>query len=255
MQQIYILAKNTFTEIIRDRVLYFLLLFALLLMGLCFAIGQLSYDEIFRLSTGLGLASIHICFCGLTIFIGSSLFFREIEHKTIYTLLVRPIHRWQYLVGKYFGVLAVLLVLLLGFLFCFAVVQWLLGLPLEKTTLLPFLGIYLESCILLAATFFFSSFASPYVAVGCSLAFFLIGHWVESLEKLVAKSQTIAFYLAGKSIIYTFPSLTRLNWRDHAIAKADVSAVDLWYGLSLTLAWSLLFFALANMIFRRRDFE
>ena len=255
MRVVYILAMNTLKEILRDRVLYILLLFTVLLMALCFAIGQLSYDEIFRLSMGLGLSGIHLCFSGLTIFIGSSLFFREIEHKTIYTLLVRPVSRWQYLTGKYFGVLAVLFILLLGFVVCFSFIQIFLGLPLQATTYIPFIGIYLESCILLAATFFFASFCTPYIAIGCSISFFLIGHWVESLEKLVEKSQSIGFFLAGKGIIYSFPPLSLLNWRDHAIAKVFVSSTDFCYGLALALAWSLLFFSLANIIFRRRDFE
>ena len=67
---IFVVAKNTYIEMIRDRVLYFVLVFSVLFLALCFALGQLSYEEIFRLSVSLGLGGIHFCFLGLTIFLG-----------------------------------------------------------------------------------------------------------------------------------------------------------------------------------------
>ena len=252
---IHIISKNTFKEVIRDRVLYILLMFALLLLGLSFAVGQLSYEEIFFLSVSLGLSSIHLCFCGLTIFIGASLFFREIEQKTIYTLLVRPIERWQYLVGKYLGLLGVLVVLLIGFMACFSLIQLLLNLPFKTTTFIPFLGILLEAIVLLAATFFFSSFCTPYVAIASSISLFLVGHWITNLETMVAKSQSPFFVTVGNTIIYSFPNLGVLNWRDNALAETMISSLDLRYSLLLCFAWSFVFFALSQLIFSRRNFE
>jgi len=255
MKPIWIVAKNTFKEVIRDRVLYILIIFALLLMGLSFAIGHLSHEEIFRLSVSLGLASIHLCYAGLTIFIGSSLFLREIESRTIYTLLVRPIHRWQYLLGKYLGLSCVLLVLLFGFMFCFLATQTLLGLPFHATLLIPFLGFFLEGCVLLAMTFFFSSFCSSFVAVGCAVGGFLVGHWISNLEILLERSHSVAFGIVATAIKYSFPDLGAINWKDYAIAKASLTPLDLAYGLSLSLAWCLFFFLVSNMIFRSKNFE
>lgn len=251
----YIIAKNTFIEVIRDRVLYILLLFAFLFMGLSFAIGQLSYDEIFRLSLGLGLSSIHLCFMGLTIFLGSSLFYREIERKTIFTLLVRPISRWHYMVGKYLGLMSVLFILLLGFILSFSVIQLSLGLPLYLSTYVSFFGVLLESGLLLSATFFFSSFCRPFLAIACSVSFFLVGHWVDSLGNLIQKSDSLLFKAMGTAVMYAFPDLSALNWRDYAIAKAFVNSNDLYFGFCLTLAWAFLFFTLSQAIFRRKDFE
>jgi len=255
MKPIWIVAKNTFKEVIRDRVLYILIIFALLLMGLSFAIGHLSFDEIFRLSVSLGLASIHICYAGLTIFIGSSLFFREIENRTIYTLLVRPIHRGQYLLGKYLGLISVLFVLLLGFMVCFLGTQVLLGLPFHVSLLTPFLGFFLEGCVLLAMTFFFASFCSPFVAVGCAVGGFLVGHWVSNLEVLMERSHSVAFRFVATTIKYSFPDLGAVNWKDYAVAKASLTNIDLTYGLSLCLAWCLFFFLVSNIIFRNKNFE
>ncbi len=252
---VYVVAKNTYIEMIRDRVLYFVVVFTILFMGLCLALGQLSYDEIFRLSVSLGLGGIHLCFAGLTVFLGCNIFYREIERKTIYTLLVRPINRSQYLFGKYLGLIALLLTMLIGFILCFSLIEWLLDVPLLVTSYYSFLGFFLESCVLLSATFFFSSFSKPFLSATGALSFFLIGHWIYNLETLAQRSDSTAFRMAAELIRHSFPDLERLNWRDYAIAKVHVGFYDLTYSIIMALVWAFLFFLSAVIIFREKDFE
>lgn len=252
---VFIVAKNTYIEMIRDRVLYFVVVFTVLFMALCFALGQLSYNEIFRLSVSLGLGGIHLCFAGLTIFLGCNIFYREIERKTIYTLLARPINRDQYLLGKYFGLIALLLVMLLGFMFCFSLIEWFLEMPLLITSYYSFLGFFFESCVLLAVTFFFSSFSKPFLSATGVLSFFLVGHWINNLETLGERSHSETFRMVSELIRRAFPDLERLNWRDYAIAKVHVDTGDLIVSIIAALVWSILFFLLALIIFREKDFE
>ena len=252
---VLIVARNTYIEMIRDRVLYFIVIFSLLFMALCFALGQLSYDEIFRLSVSLGLGGIHLCFTGLAIFLGCNIFYREIERKTIYTVLARPISRSQYLLGKYLGLMGLLLIMLLGLMFCFSLTEWFYGLPLFITSYYSFLGFFFEACILLAVTFFFSSFSKPFLAATGSVSFFLIGHWIYNLEPLVEQSRSTTFKVTAGIIQRIFPDLEKLNWRDHAIAKFHVYSYDIIYAIAMVLLWSTFFFLLASVIFRRKDFE
>lgn len=252
---VFVVAKNTYIEMIRDRVLYFVVIFSILFMGLCFALGQLSYKEIFRLSVSLGLGGIHLCFAGLTIFLGCSLFYREIEKRTIYTLLARPITRGQYLLGKYFGLLGILLTLLFGFLLCFTGIELLLGLAIELTSYYAFVGFFFEAGILLAITFLFSSFAKPFLSISGSLAFFLIGHWVGSFDSLVEFNQSETFQVAAQLIGRIFPDLESLNWRQFAIAKAHVPVAELGYSLTVASLWAAFFFLVSLIIFGRKDFE
>lgn len=252
---IFIVAKNTYIEMIRDRVLYFVAVFSVLFMAFCFAIGQLSYQEIFRLSVSLGLSGIHLCYIGLTIFLGCSVFYREIERKTIFTLLVRPISRAQYLLGKYLGLTAILFTMLIGFVICFTVIELLLAVPLLPTSYFPFMGFFVESCILLAVTFFFSSFARPFLAITGSVAFFLIGHWVYNLANLITKSKSETFKIAGKAITRGFPDLEMLNWRDHALLKIPVPGPELTYSIAMGCLWAAFFFLGSMLIFRSKDFE
>ena len=252
---VFTVAQNTYMEMIRDRVLYFVLIFSILFMLLGFALGQLSYKEIFRLSISFGLSGIHICFMGLTIFLSCSVFFREIEKKTIYTLLARPITRGQYLLGKYLGLFGVLGTLLVGFMFGFTLIEFLLGIPILWTSYYAFIGFILESMILLSASFFFSSFSGPFLSISGSLVFFLIGHWVSSLEHLAQGQVSMAFRLFAQGIPRFFPDLEALNWRSFAIAKAHVSGLELISAMGLTCLWAIFFFMLAFLIFRKRDFE
>jgi ABC-type transport system involved in multi-copper enzyme maturation permease subunit len=250
-----VVAKNTYIEMIRDRVLYFVVVFSLLFMALCFALGQLSYDEIFRLSVSLGLSGIHLCFIGLTIFLGCSVFFREIEQKTIYTLLARPISRDQYLTGKYMGLVGILVTLLLGFLLCFTLIELLLGMPILLTSYYAFIGFFFESCILLAITFFFSTFAKPFLSITGSLSFFLIGHWVGTLDYIIEKSEDLVFKFFAIGVSRVFPNLEALNWRQFAIAKAHVPSYEVVFSVAVATLWALFFFLMALLIFRRKDFE
>ncbi len=251
----YVVAKNTFIEMIRDRVLYFVVIFSILFMALCFALGQLSYKEIFRLSVSLGLGGIHLCFAGLTIFLGCSVFFREIEKRTIYTLLARPITRTQYLFGKYLGLLAILLTLLFGFLVCFTGIQLLLGLSIEMTSYYAFVGFFFESAILLAVTFGFSTFAKPFLSISGSLAFFLIGHWVSNFDSLLEANHSVSFLIAARTLQRVFPDLEMLNWRQFAIAKSHVPFYELGYSIGMATLWASFFFLGALLLFRRKDFE
>ena len=250
-----VVAKNTFKEMIRDRVLYFVIIFSIIFMALCFALGQLSYDEIFRLSVSLGLSGIHFCFAGLTIFLGCSVFYREIERKTIYTLLVRPISRGQYLLGKYLGLVALLFTLLMGFGICFTLIEVLLGMPLLVTSYYAFIGFFFESCILLAVAFFFSSFSKPFLSISGSLAFFLVGHWVSNLKNLIEYSHNPTFALIAKGFSRIFPDLEALNWRHFAIARTHVPLPELGYSVLLAIVWAAFFFLTALLVFRRKDFE
>ena len=127
--------------------------------------------------------------------------------------------------------------------------------PFLATTYFSFLGFFLEACILLSVTFFFSSFAKPFLAITASLSFFLIGHWVTNLEFLIEKSKSLIFVNVGNVIIRVLPHLEALNWRSNAISKVSVHPIDLSYGLYMSFAWALFFFMLSIMIFRRKDFE
>ena len=104
--RIYAIALNTYREAVRDRVLFGVLTLAAGVLALTLALGELSLDQQMRVVTDLGLASISMFSVVIAIFLGSSLLYKEIERKTLYVILPKPIARFEFLLGKYFGIVA-----------------------------------------------------------------------------------------------------------------------------------------------------
>ena len=104
--RIYAIALNTYREAVRDRVLFGVLVLAAGVLALTLALGELSLDQQMRVVTDMGLASISLFSVVVAIFLGSSLLYKEIERKTLYVILQKPIARFEFLLGKYFGIVA-----------------------------------------------------------------------------------------------------------------------------------------------------
>lgn len=102
--RVYAIAINTFREAVRDRVLYGVLGFATAVLLFTLALAELSLNQERRVVMDVGLASISLFAVVVAVFLGSSLLYKEIERKTLYVILPKPIHRWEFLVGKYFGI-------------------------------------------------------------------------------------------------------------------------------------------------------
>ncbi len=254
MNAIRVIAVNTFREIIRDRILYGILVFALLLIGLSLALGQLSFAEQSRISANFGFTGIHLSAAILAIFIGSSLVAREIEKRTIMTLLVRPLTRTQFIVGKFFGLVMVLTSLILGLALVLLAVLSFLELKIELNFLIAVIGIWFEALVLLSLALFFGSFARPTMTVVFTGCFFLIGHWVDSLKFFVEKSESTGFKLLGTTITKVFPNLEVLNWRSAPVYELQVPASTTAPALLYAFAWIVFLLSLTSLIFRRRDF-
>ena len=253
MRPIFIVASNTFREIIRDRVLYGILIFALLLFGLSIALGQLSFAEQSRIAANFGFAAIQMSAVVLSIFVGSTLVGREIDKKTILTLLVRPITRTQFLIGKTIGLLMVIAVSIALLSTALGIILTFAGYPPNLVFMVALHGIILEAMVLLAFTLFFGSFASPMLSVSFVIGIFLIGHWVASLKFFIDKSSNDLFRIMGEFMIAVMPNLEVFNWRG-LFVYADVAPLKpfLWANV-YTAAWMLFLVTLSAAILSRRD--
>lgn len=254
MKSILVIATNTFSEIIRDRILYGLVVFALLLIGISLALGQLSFSEQVRISVDFGFSSIHLSAVIMAVFLGSSLVAKEIDKKTIMTLLVRPITRLQFLVGKSLGLAGVITVLVGGLAIVLAIVSWGLGLRPDLRFVVGLYGVLLESLLLLGMTIFFSTFARPVMVVVFSIGIFLIGHWVDNLAFFGEKSQSYFFSAFSQVIIRLFPNLEVFNWRSLFIYNDPIPTRQLLLATANSLSWFVLAVLVAAFVFRRRDF-
>src|ERR1700733_1507159 len=98
-----IVAINTFREAVRDRVLYNLIVFALMMMGAAILVGEISIGIDRLVIINLGLSAISLFGLVMAVFIGVGLVYKEMEKRTLYSLLAKPVRRWEFLVGKFGG--------------------------------------------------------------------------------------------------------------------------------------------------------
>lgn len=253
MRAAWVLALNTYREVIRDRILYALVLFAFLLIGLSLALGQLSFAEQARISANFGLSAIHLCAVALAIFVGSNLVTKEIEKKTIMTILVRPIGRTQFILGKALGLTMVILTMIFGLACVLGLVFYGLGKPVDARFALVLAGLLAEALILLGVTLVFSMITKPLLVVCFAIGVFLIGHWQSSLQFFAEKDKGGGLDIVATILRYALPDLERVNWKDLVLYDQPLQLAAKASALGYAAAWFTVCVCGAALIFKRKD--
>lgn len=254
MKSIWVIAKNTFKEVIRDRILYGILIFTIFLIGLSLVLGQLSFTEEARISLNFGFVGIQLSAAIVAIFIGSTLVAKEIDKQTILTLLARPITRAQFIFGKFLGLQMLIVVIGFGLMSVLLAMALYLGVQITESFFIAFYGILLEAMVLLSLTLFFGSFSRPIMTVMFSVSIFLLGHWVDSLPYFISKSSNSAFKIIAQATTKIIPNLEIYNWRTAPIYNESVLFREIGTASAYAMVWVTLLFLLTTFIFRRRDF-
>ena len=254
MRSAFIIAINTFREIIRDRILYGIVVFALILLGVSLALGSLGIQEQVRISLNFGFMGIQLSLVVLAIFVGSTLVYKEIEKQTVTTLLARPLSRIDFLLGKFFGLALVILVVMVGLSGVLLLVSWGMGFQPQASFAVALYGILWEALILLSVTLFFGSFSRPIMTVIFALGVFLIGHWSESLTYFALRSESKGYQMFAKVVQVGLPNLESFNWKDFPLYEGFVSGQEILFATLLGLGWCMVLLSMTATIFKRRDF-
>ncbi len=254
MNSIVVIAFNTFRENLRDKILYNLLFFALLLIGASVVLGGLTIAEQKKIVTDMGLAATNLIGVIIAIFVGIGLVSKEIERRTIYTIMARPISRTQFVLGKYLGLVLTLLINILIMLTVFLVTLWMSGAPIHIALFQAVGLIFVELLLVTALALLFSTFSSSTLSAIMTLGLYLIGHLTTDLKGIAEKSHSETMKAIVSSLYYICPNLEVLNMKGQA---ASGTTITLSYQAAAT-AYGLLYAALllttACIIFHRRDF-
>ena len=181
------IALNTFKEAMRDRILYLLLFIALISLVFSRLLALITVGDRLKIITDVGLASLSFFGALMAILMGTGLVYKEIDKKTIYTLLSKPIHRYQFLLGKFFGLILTLFVMLFLMSVIFIIILLLHSGKIQWGMLLAFAFIFLEMCLITSVAMLFSCFSTPILSSIFSLSFYLIGHVSWGMETLINK--------------------------------------------------------------------
>lgn len=253
MKAIWAIAKLTIREAIRNKILYLLVGFAILLIGFSWIIGKLTVGDELKIVKDLCISSIHIFGVFITIFIGISLIFKEMESRTIYLVISKPIRRYQFLIGKFAGLALTLLGVLFVLVILFYCVLVLRG-ESSPRVLIAFYPMYLEWLIVAGIAILFSSFSTPLLSTMLTLSAFLMGHLTESLLMLKDRitSQIADLILMG--LFYALPNLELFNIRSQMVHNLPLPG---GYLLTALLYWILYLGTLlmfAAFLFQKKDF-
>lgn len=254
MGAIGVIALNAFRESLRDKILYNLVLFAGLLIGLSVLLADLTITEHHKMIADMGLAAINLIGVVIAIFIGISLVNKEIERRTIYTIMARPISRTIFIMGKYFGLALTLFVNLAIMLAVFLVTLWLyqaqIGLPLFQAVLL----IFVEILVVTSIALFFSTFSSSTLSAILTLGIYVIGHLTTDLRSVAAKSESGAARALVDVLYYLSPNLEMLNIKGQAALGIPVTLSYEVTAVAHGLLYVGFLLTSACVIFQRRDF-
>lgn len=244
-----------FTEAVRDRVLYSLLAFAMAMIASSTILVTLSVGGEEKIVKDLGLTAISLMGVLIAVFIGVGLVSREIDRRTIYTIMARPVRRTEFVLGKFCGLGLTLLVnvaiMALGLLGLVRLMEGRWALELLSAILLAFV----ELLLLTAAAILFSAFTTPTLSAIFTLSLFVIGRLVADLRQFAEQFGGTLLRGLARALAYILPNLAHFN-----IGEASVHGLPLGPGyvplaLLYGASYLILFLAAASAIFARRDFK
>lgn len=258
MWRIGTIAANAFREAVRDRVLYNLVLFVLLLTAGAIFLGELSGGQESKIIVDLGLSSILLFGVFIAIFVGVGLVHKEIERRTIYAILSKPVGRGEFLVGKYLGLCLTLLVNVFvmgaGVSLALLYVSWGWN-PLVLGIWPAILLIYMELAILTAVALLFSSFSSPALSALLTFFVFIAGHFSADLKTFAASLGGTAARWFFTAIYYLLPSLSNYSLITPAAHGYYPQTSALLLALLYAAIYASVVLAAGALIFNRRNFK
>jgi ABC-type transport system involved in multi-copper enzyme maturation permease subunit len=260
-------ALNVFKESVRDRVLYSLVAFASLLIGVSYLIGQLTAGQDIKIIKDLGLAAISTFGLLIAIFIGIGLVWKEVERRSIYSLLAKPVSRPEFIIGKFVGLALTLLVNVATMTVAFYAVlaymntqfsdnvraSW--PAPAVDPGMLRAVAlIFVELLVVTAIALFFSTFSSPFLSAALTGGLWVIGHFNTDLRNFEAVVESPVAASLARGLYYILPNFAAFDIKAQVVYAQPVPSSYLLITAGYGAVYVALLLTGAVTIFARRDF-
>lgn len=267
MKKIWIIALNTFLEARRDRVLYSLILFSVIMILSSLVFSTISAEQYNKIVKDFGLTAISLFGVLMSIFLGTALVYKEIEKKTVYNIFSKPIERYQFVIGKYLGLALTLLVITL----CMSVIVFLIVLYVElpnSSFIKYYYGghyfgeffaavyfQYLEFLIIIGIAIVFSCFTSPVLAILLSFLLFAVGRFSADIRLFAEEVRNPIVNYFSEIIYRVIPNLEKFNIRSEAVYGGDISLSLILNTTVYALIYTAVLILLAILIFQKKEFK
>lgn len=255
MRQLFAIASNTFRESVRDRILYSLVFFALLVLMMSLAVKEITIGDQDKVVRSVALGAIRIFGSIVAIFLGIGLVYKEIERKTIYTIASKPIPRWLFILGKYVGQMGVIAALLslMGTSYV-ALMLTQQGFP-ATSVFVSWALLYVELSLLTAWSLLFSSYSSPTTAASFSLAVFVIGHLADDVWLFGQQAESDSVKEIAAALYWFLPNFSVFSVHDLAVHSLPVPVGQALSAVAYGVGYTAAVLAVAVVVFNQRDFK
>ena len=252
MNGIWLVGSNTFRQTVRQRVFFNVAVFGAGMVALAFVVSFLSYGYQFRVVRSIGLSGVAVALNLLALLMSVTLVHQEIDRKTLFVVLTRPVTRSQYVLGRFLGLVAALAVVLVGFSLVYLVA---LQMATGKPTLLDVVALAAtlpEAAILAGFGLVLSCFSTPNLSAGIGLGFWLAAATTDDLVRLTREADTMTKGVA-QAVYYIFPALSRFDFREAAVYGDSVAAGDIAAVFVYGLLYAGVLVVLAGLVLSRRE--
>jgi Cu-processing system permease protein len=258
MRRAGVVALNTFREAVRDRVLYNLVFFALLMMAAAVLVGQISIDIEETVIVSLGLSAISLIGLLIAIFLGVALVSKEMDKRTLYALLAKPVRRWEFLLGKFGGLVLTLAVntaaMALGLLLVMLYVKH----SLQRSDAVVLVAVYfilLKLALIVALALLFSCFTTPLLAILFTVGLYIVGLYVQELRNMPVEVLSPAMAAFTKWLSYLLPNFENYNVMALAAHGRAVPGVLIQQNTLYTVVYCTIVLMAAAAVFSRRNLK
>ena len=268
MSTVFRIAVNVFRESVRDKVLYNLVAFALLMIGVSLLIGQLTAGQEVKIIKDLGLASVSVFGTFIAIFIGIGLVSKEVERRSIYALIAKPLSRTQLVLGKYAGLALTLAVnVAVMTLAVYAVLGWwqvqtppegraIWEAPaLDPALLKAIFLIYLELLVVTAIAIVFSTYSSAILSAAFTFGLVIAGHFSQDLRNFDLVTDSAGAQAVARGFYYVLPNLSLFDVKARVVHGDPVLPAEIGLASGYAALYIGALLTLAVWIFSRRDFK
>jgi ABC-type transport system involved in multi-copper enzyme maturation permease subunit len=256
LKRVFSVARNTFREAVRDRVLYNLVIFVLLITGAAVFLGDLTAGFEARVIVNMGLSAALVFGAFISIFVGVSLVSKEIEKRTVYAILSKPVGRGEFIVGKYLGLCLTLMVNVVVMGAGITLALWYVQGSRFIPSIWSALGlIFFELTILTATATLFSSFSTPALSALLTFFIFVIGHFSASLKEFAQALGSQSAQVFFEALYYVLPNLSNFAFITPAAHEQIPTAGVTGLAFAYAAVYAAILLSASVMIFSRRNFK
>ena len=255
--RVFTIASATYKESMRSKILYSVLVFAILIVSISALFGSVTIGDQSKVIKDFGLFALSLFSILYCVISGSTLLHKELARKTIYNVLSKPVRRWEFLVGKFFGMFAMTFSLLAIMGIAFSGFVFLFDRSFSPELFQGYFHILLELLIVCGAVILFSSIVVTPLLIGLfSFGLFLAGRSLDLLLYFIEEEMVTGFgvYII-KGFYWVLPQLNTININDALVYQLELSPLISLWSLLYSVAYTTMLLLLAAKIFERRQFQ